>query len=84
MHHEVSILHIPYVVDTCALSSIMPSLSLAVVIYCTLEKNPTPASNFRFIWISLLHNVVKGVVIELRDSVVFSVAETVMESERIG
>jgi hypothetical protein len=42
-----------------------------------------PASIFKLIWISLLHNVVKRVRKELRDSVVLSAVQTVMEFERI-
>jgi len=38
------ILHIPYVVNSCALISILPSLSLTDMIYCTPEKKPTLTS----------------------------------------
>jgi hypothetical protein len=80
------ILHTAYTVDACALTSIMPSLSLIDTIYCTPDTKATPASAsiFRLICISLLHNIVKRVLIELRDSVVFSVVQKVMEFERIG
>jgi len=36
--------HIIYVVDACALPSIMPSLSLTDMMYRTPEKKTTPAS----------------------------------------
>jgi hypothetical protein len=45
----------------------MPSLSLIVMIYCTADRKPlsasvrAPASIFRLMWISLVHNVVKRV-----------------------
>jgi len=57
------ILHTAHAVDTCALPSIMLSLSLTDMMYCTPEKKPTLASapNFRLVWISLLHTVVKCV-----------------------
>jgi len=61
------ILHIPYVVDACALSSILPSLFLTDMIYCTPDKETTSASvqglyvDFRLIWVLLLHIVLKHV-----------------------
>jgi len=61
------ILHIPYVLDACALPSILPSLSLTDMMYCTPEKKPTlvsvqvVASIFTLICISLPHNVVNRV-----------------------
>jgi len=48
-------------VDACALTSILPSLPLIDMIYCTADTKATPASIFRLIWISLLHNVLKRV-----------------------
>jgi len=53
------ILHTAYTVAACALNSILPSLPLTDVMYCTTDTKATPASIFRLIWISLLHNVVK-------------------------
>jgi hypothetical protein len=38
------ILHTAYTVDACALSSILPSLSLIDIIYCTADAKATPAS----------------------------------------
>jgi hypothetical protein len=38
-----SIVHTAYTVDTCALTIILPSLSL-IDIYCTAETKATPAS----------------------------------------
>jgi hypothetical protein len=61
------ILHTTFSVDACALTSIMPSLSLIDMIYFTTDTKATPASvqgvcvHFQIIWISLLHNVVKRV-----------------------
>jgi hypothetical protein len=53
------ILHTAYTVDACALTSILPSLPLIDMIYCTAGTKATPASILRLIWIPLLHNVVK-------------------------
>jgi hypothetical protein len=55
------ILHIPYVVDACALPSILSSLYLTDTMYCTREVKPTPASasTFRLICSSLLRIVLK-------------------------
>jgi hypothetical protein len=55
------ILHTAYNVDACALTSILHSLSLIDMTYFTEDTKATPASIFRFIWISFLHNVVKRV-----------------------
>jgi len=55
------ILHTAYIVDACALASILPSLSLIDMTYFTVDTKATPASNYRFIWISLLHNVLKRI-----------------------
>jgi hypothetical protein len=55
------ILHIAYTVDACALTSILTSLSLIDMIYCTADTKATPASIFTFIRIKLLHDVVKCV-----------------------
>jgi hypothetical protein len=57
------ILHTAYTVDACALTSILPSLSLIDMTYCMADTKATPASAsiFRLMWISLLHNVVKRV-----------------------
>jgi hypothetical protein len=44
----------------------------------------TSASIFKFIWISLLHNVSNVFGIELRVSVMFSVIQTVMEFKELG
>jgi hypothetical protein len=57
------ILHIAYTVDACALTSILPSLSLIDMTYCTPDTKATPASAlvFRLIWISFLYNVLKRV-----------------------
>jgi hypothetical protein len=52
------ILHIAYAVDACALASIPPSLSLIDMIHCTADTKATPASVFRLLWISFVHNVV--------------------------
>jgi hypothetical protein len=41
--HE-SILHTAYIVDACALTSILPSLPLIVMTYCTPDIKATPAS----------------------------------------
>jgi hypothetical protein len=38
------IFHIPYVIEACKIPSIMPSLSLTDMMYCTAQKKPTPAS----------------------------------------
>jgi hypothetical protein len=38
------ILHIAYIVDACARTSILPSLSLIDRIYCTADTKTTPAS----------------------------------------
>jgi hypothetical protein len=40
---------------------ILPSLPIIDMTYCTADTKATPASNFRLIWIPLLHNVVKRV-----------------------
>jgi hypothetical protein len=86
LYHGVSILHISYVIDACAIPSVMPSLSLTVMMYYAPEKNPTPssASTFRLIWILFLYSVVKVFVMELRDYVVFSVVQMIMQFERVG
>jgi hypothetical protein len=55
------ILHTAYSVDACALTSILPSLYLIDMTYFTEVTKATPASNYRFIWISLLKNVMKSV-----------------------
>jgi hypothetical protein len=52
------ILDTAHIVDACALTSILPSLSL---ILDTADTKATPASILRLIWISLLHNVMKRV-----------------------
>jgi hypothetical protein len=78
------IIHIAYTVDACALTSILLSLSLIDMIYYRPETKATPASILSLIWILLLHNVSNVFVIELRDSLVFSVVQMVMEFERIG
>jgi hypothetical protein len=38
------ILHTAYTVDACALTCIVPSLSLIDMLYCTADKKATPAS----------------------------------------
>jgi len=38
------ILQVPYIVDTCALPSLLPSLFLTDTMSCTPEEKPTPAS----------------------------------------
>jgi hypothetical protein len=38
------ILHTAYTVDACALTSILPSLSLIDMTYCTADTKATPAS----------------------------------------
>jgi hypothetical protein len=55
------ILHVPHVLDACALASILPLLSLTHMMYCTPEKKPTPASasTCGLKWISFLPIVVK-------------------------
>jgi hypothetical protein len=55
------ILHTALTVDACALTSILPSLSLIDMTYFTEVTKATPASNYRLIWISLLQNVMKSV-----------------------
>jgi hypothetical protein len=55
------ILHTAYTVDACALTSILPSLSLIDRTYFMEVTKAMPASNYRFIWISLLQNVMKSV-----------------------
>jgi hypothetical protein len=57
------VVFIPYVVDACALPSILPSLSVTNMMFCTPEMKLTSASasNIRLIWISLPHVVVKRV-----------------------
>jgi hypothetical protein len=55
------ILHTTYTEDACALSRILPSLSLTVTTYCTADTNRrrrrfwVSISTFIFIWISLVH-----------------------------
>jgi hypothetical protein len=58
-------------------------LSLIDMTYFTKDTKATPESIFRLMWIWLFHNVVKR-VIELREFVVLSVVQTVMEFEWIG
>jgi hypothetical protein len=77
------ILHSAYTVDARALTSILSPLSLIDIMYCTGDTKATPASILRFIWISCLHNVVKRVLIELKNYFVFSVVHTFMEFEGI-
>jgi hypothetical protein len=83
------ILHTAYIVDPCAITSILPSLSLIDMIYYTAESKAMLASirgigvEFHLL-ISLVHDIGNCVVTELRDSVVLSVVQTVMEFERIG
>jgi hypothetical protein len=48
------------------------------------KVTPASASIFRFIWISLLHNVVKRIRNRTARFRCVSVAETVMEFEKIG
>jgi len=60
------ILHTAYTADACALTSILPSLSLMWYIVRRTQKRSlrrfrASVSIFIFIWISLLHNVVKRV-----------------------
>jgi hypothetical protein len=57
------ILHTAYTVDACAHTRMLSPLSFTDVIYCTADTKATAASVsiFRFIWILLLHNVVKRV-----------------------
>jgi len=38
------ILHTVYIVDACVLTSILPSLPLIDIIYCTAATKATPAS----------------------------------------
>jgi hypothetical protein len=38
------ILHKPYTVDPCALTSILPSVSFIDLVYCTPDTKATPAS----------------------------------------
>jgi hypothetical protein len=38
------ILHTPYTVGACALTSILPSLSLTDMVYCRADTKATPAS----------------------------------------
>jgi len=38
------ILHTTYTVDACALTSILTSLSLTEMLYCTADTKATPAS----------------------------------------
>jgi hypothetical protein len=58
-------LHTPF--DACAVTSMLPLLSLIDITYCTPDTKATPASVkasasiFRLMWISLFHNVVKRV-----------------------
>jgi hypothetical protein len=61
------ILQTAYTVGTYALTSTLPSLSLIDMIYSTAVTEATPASvqgvgvDFMFIWISLLHDVLKRI-----------------------
>jgi len=80
--------HTAYTIDTCTLTSILPSLSLMDMIYCTMDtKAMLPlvqgVAVDWLIWISLLQTVWNEFIIELCDLVVFSVVQTVMEFERI-
>jgi hypothetical protein len=38
------ILHIAYIVDACAVTSVLPSLSLIDMTHCTAHTKPMPAS----------------------------------------
>jgi len=64
-----SILHTAYVLDACALPSILFSLSFTDMIYFTPENKSTPPSvkgigvEIILIWISPLHNFVKILLI---------------------
>jgi hypothetical protein len=77
------ILHIAYTVDACVVISILLSLSCIDVIYYRADIKATPVSVFNLICFSL-HNDSNVFVLELRESLVFSVVQTVMEFERIG
>jgi uncharacterized protein YbbC (DUF1343 family) len=81
------ILHNAYTVDACALTSIaFIVLDKYDILYFghNSDGGVGSASIFRLIWIPLLHNLRNAFVMELRDSVAFSVMQTVMEFERIG
>jgi hypothetical protein len=62
------ILHTAYTVDGCALTRTLPSLSLIDMICFTADAKATTAwvqgvgVEFRLIWTSLLHNVMKRVL----------------------
>jgi hypothetical protein len=86
------ILHIAYSVLACALTSILPSLSLIDVTYCTAKESDAGVGSRRrllrrfldlygFCFSTTLCNVF---VMELLDSVVFSAEQTLMEFDRIG
>jgi len=61
------ILHIAYIVDACALTDILPSISFIGMVCFRTYTKATPcrfrasASNFLLIWFSLLCNVVKSI-----------------------
>jgi hypothetical protein len=77
-----------YTVDACARRSLLPSLYLIDVIYCTADTKATPAS-FQGVGVDFeidIHfaSTQRCGTWELRDSVVFSVVQSVMVFERLG
>jgi hypothetical protein len=84
------ILHTAYTVEACALTSILPSLSLIDMVYCTPDTSDASVGSGRrrrfFDWYGFRFSTTLWdvFVLELRDSIVFSVVQTVMEFERIG
>jgi len=77
------IIHTAYTVDACAFTSILPPVTLTDMIYCTERIKATPASIFRHMDFASSQRC-ETFITELRDFIVFSVLQTVMEIKRIG
>jgi hypothetical protein len=84
------ILHTAYTLDACALNNILPSLSLIGMLYFKADKNDAGVGwgrrrrfldRYGFRFSTTLWN---EFIIELRDSTVFAVVQTIMEFEGIG